>query len=80
MDRVSVRLAKALSAKLDAAAKSRRTSKAAVVRAALQAYLDKEELSAYDLVAHLAGCVEGGPGDLSTNPKYMEGFGRDSLD
>jgi hypothetical protein len=23
----------------------------------------------------LIGCVEGGPPDLSTNPKYMEGFG-----
>lgn len=23
----------------------------------------------------LIGCVEGGPADLSTNPKYMEGFG-----
>jgi hypothetical protein len=21
------------------------------------------------------GCLEGGPSDLSTNPKYMEGFG-----
>jgi hypothetical protein len=23
----------------------------------------------------LIGCLEGGPADLSTNPKYMEGFG-----
>ncbi len=23
------------------------------------------------------GCVKGGPSDLSTNPKYMEGFGED---
>jgi len=23
----------------------------------------------------LLGCVDGGPPDLSTNPKYMEGFG-----
>jgi hypothetical protein len=23
----------------------------------------------------LIGCVQGGPSDLSTNPKYMEGFG-----
>jgi hypothetical protein len=26
----------------------------------------------------LIGCVEGGPPDLSTNPKYMEGFGGSS--
>ena len=25
--------------------------------------------------AGLVGCLKGGPPDLSTNPKYMEGFG-----
>lgn len=28
-----------------------------------------------DGIEHLSGSVRG-PGDLSTNPKYMEGFGR----
>jgi Ribbon-helix-helix protein, copG family len=28
-----------------------------------------------ELVGHLAGCLDGGPPDLSTNKKYMEGFG-----
>ncbi|MEK7731766.1 MAG: CopG family transcriptional regulator [Planctomycetota bacterium] len=27
--------------------------------------------------AGLIGCLNGAPPDLSTNPKYMEGFGRD---
>lgn len=27
--------------------------------------------------AGLIGCLKGTPSDLSTNPKYMEGFGRD---
>jgi hypothetical protein len=31
--------------------------------------------TATELAGDLVGCVEG-PGDLSTNPKYMEGFGR----
>ncbi len=31
--------------------------------------------SALELAGDLVGSVEG-PGDLSTNPKYMEGFGR----
>ena len=26
------------------------------------------------------GCIKDGPSDLSTNPKYMEGFGRDNAD
>lgn len=32
-------------------------------------------LSALDLAGDLAGCLQG-PGDLSTNPKYLEGYGR----
>jgi hypothetical protein len=33
--------------------------------------------SAYELLneAGLIGCIEGGPTDVSSNPKYMEGFG-----
>ncbi len=33
--------------------------------------------SLYDRLAQdgLIGCLEGTPSDLSTNPKYMEGFG-----
>jgi hypothetical protein len=31
--------------------------------------------SALELAGDLVGCVEG-PGDLTTNPKYMEGYGR----
>lgn len=33
--------------------------------------------SFYDAATRLGliGCVQGGPADLSTNPKYMEGFG-----
>jgi hypothetical protein len=34
--------------------------------------------SAYDAGKHLAGVIEG-PGDLSTNPKYMEDFGKSSM-
>jgi hypothetical protein len=29
-----------------------------------------------EAAAELIGCLDG-PGDLSTNPKYFEGFGRD---
>ncbi len=31
----------------------------------------------YDRIKHLLGVFEG-PGDLSTNPKYMDGFGESS--
>ncbi len=35
----------------------------------------KRPLSALELAGPLAGCIKGGPKDLSTNPKYMDGFG-----
>jgi hypothetical protein len=31
--------------------------------------------SLYERIKHLAGVIDG-PGDLSTNPKHMEGYGR----
>ncbi len=37
-----------------------------------------EAESVYDaLRCRLLGCLTGGPGDLSTNPDYIEGFGAD---
>lgn len=36
----------------------------------------KEPISAYEAAKDFAGCVDGGPGDLSTNKKYLEGMGR----
>ncbi|MFB8791716.1 MAG: hypothetical protein U7123_23450 [Potamolinea sp.] len=35
----------------------------------------KEPISAYEAAKEFAGCVDGGPGDLSTNKKYLEGIG-----
>ena len=38
---------------------------------------DVADESFYDRASRLGliACVEGGPADLSTNPKYMEGIG-----
>jgi len=58
-----------------------------VVREALEEYVARrgngtglaEGETLYDRAqrADLIGCLKGAPEDLSTNPKYMEGFGRD---
>jgi len=37
----------------------------------------KSSKSALDIAGDLVGCVSSGISDLSTNPKHMEGFGRD---
>lgn len=47
---------------------------------ALQAYLQtkvtQKAVLVGDLVGHLAGYLNDLPSDLSTNPKYMESFGK----
>ncbi len=51
------------------------------MREALEDYLDRQSAgpTAYDLFkqAGVIGSVSGGPKDLSTNPKHLDGFGRD---
>ncbi len=79
MKTISLKVADNLLRKLERTARQRGQSKSAVIRAALEQYLNGERpearpLSALDLAGDLVGCVKG-PGDLSTNPKYMEGYG-----
>jgi metal-responsive CopG/Arc/MetJ family transcriptional regulator len=75
MKTLSLKLPPSLSVRLERAAKQRGQSKSEVVRAALEQFLNGERpLSALELAGDLVGCGEG-PGDLSTNPKHMEGFG-----
>jgi metal-responsive CopG/Arc/MetJ family transcriptional regulator len=81
MARLSVRIDPRLKARLEAAARARRVSPSVVVRDALQKHLAEPEPgeSALDLALRIGivGCIKGLPPDLSTNPKYMEGFGRE---
>jgi len=80
MKTLSLKLTENLLRKLERTARERGQSKSALMRAALEEYLNgvratPRPLSALELAGDLVGCGEG-PGDLSTNPKYMEGFGR----
>jgi hypothetical protein len=79
MRTLSLKLPRALSVKLDRAAKQRGQTKSAVARAALEQFLNGELAippgSLLEAVQPWIGCVQG-PGDLSTSPKYMEGFGK----
>jgi predicted DNA-binding protein len=82
MKTLSLKLPARLSARLERAAKKRGQSKSEIVRAAIEQFLNgvplappaTQTISALQLAGDLVGCVEG-PGDLSTNPTYMEGFG-----
>lgn len=81
MKTISLKLSDALDKRLERAAKRRKQTKASIVRAALEQFLNGaagetpvRAGSVLDLAGDLVGCVEG-PGDLSTNPKYMRGYG-----
>ncbi len=75
MKTLSLKLPASLSVKLDRAAKQCGQSKSEVVRKALEQFLKAERpMSARELAGDLVGAGEG-PEDLSTNPKYMRGFG-----
>ncbi len=78
MKTVSVKLPQTIDKKVQREAKKRGISKAALVQAALEAYLrpaERGRKTVGELIGHLAGSVAG-PGDLSCNPKYLEGLGK----
>ncbi len=79
MKTLSLKVSEELEAKLTRAARRRKISKSALVREAIEKEVDREPAplkgSVADLASDLIGCLEG-PGDLSYNPKHMEGYGR----
>ena len=78
--RITIRISESLVERLKKHAGIRRRSESALVREALESYLGEASTpgSAYHLAseAGLIGCVRRGPSDLSTNRKYLEGFGK----
>jgi predicted DNA-binding protein len=55
-------------------------SKSELVRRALVAYIgqmksSKPFVSALDQAGDLVGCFAGGPDDLASNPRHLDGFG-----
>jgi Arc/MetJ-type ribon-helix-helix transcriptional regulator len=76
---VSLKLPEALEMKLSAAARKRRQTKSALVREALERFLEEDRAasqgSCLDLASDLVGCVEG-PGDLSVNESHLLDYGK----
>ena len=79
MKTISLKLSESLDAKLNRLVKARKQTRSEIVREAIELMLNggepKHPVSMAELAGDLAGCLEG-PGDLSTNPKHMEGYGR----
>jgi len=79
MAALSLKIPDALDARLRAAAAKRGKSKSLIARAAIEAFVEKEDRglpgSCLDLAWDLKGRIEG-LGDLSFNKKRMQGFGK----
>jgi len=77
---LSLRISKSEGAALRRRARAERVSQGTLVRRALRAYGITPEAekakTGYDVVAHLVGACKGGPSDLSTNPRHLDGFGK----
>ena len=84
MSTLTLELNDSLFARLVTASKARNLPPAELARETLEHTLaamsplleEPNGPSAYDILKDTFGCVDSGLGDLSTNPKYMEGFGR----
>jgi hypothetical protein len=75
MRTVSFKLPADLDRMVSEVARQRRSTRSAVVRDALKALEQNPRPTVLDLAGDLIGAFEG-PGDLSTNPKYMADFGK----
>lgn len=80
MKTLSLKLPEILESQLDIFARKNGMSRSEIVRRALLQYFSSDEVSRpgsfLDLARDLAGSVEGGPSDISTNKDYMEGYGK----
>ncbi len=86
-DPLSIELPERLQDQLAAIVRATGKSESEVVRQALLEYCQRqsgsqsghETATCYDVAEQsgFLGCDDGGPDDLSVNPKHMEGFGRE---
>jgi len=72
---VSFKLPEDLDEALKDLARSRGTSRSAIVREALESFAKGKRRSVTSLAGKLVGSVEG-PADLATNGKHMSRYGR----
>lgn len=81
MKTLTIKIPAALDTALAQASERQQLSKSELVRRALTAYMGQTESqarapSALDIAGDLVGCFSGGPADLSSNPRHLDGFGQ----
>ncbi len=81
MNTLTVKLPEALELELARASRRERLTKSELVRRALVNYIAQGQakpafVSALQDAGDLTGCFAGGPTDLASNPRHMDGFGK----
>ena len=81
MTTLTVKIPEALERSIAIAARRERVTKSELVRRAMAKYVAQTDehrtfQSARDLAGDLIGSVRGGPVDLATSGKYMDGYGK----
>ncbi len=80
MNTLTIKIPDQLNQDIAVASAQEHLSKSELVRRAVAAYIQQKKaltpgLSALDRAGDLAGCFSGGPSDLSSNPRHLDGFG-----
>ena len=79
---LTLKLPRSLADELLRASEREQISKSELVRRAVAAYLARGERAAggqpslLDQADDLVGCFSGGPKDLASNPRHLDGFGK----
>ena len=81
MNTLTIKISTTLEQELLQATEQAHLSKSELVRRAIAAFIAQRKsetpfVSALDQAGDLVGCFSGGPVDLSSNPKHLEGFGK----
>jgi Arc/MetJ-type ribon-helix-helix transcriptional regulator len=80
MDTLTIKIPEDLAAAIEKAVQRTHLTKSELVRRALVAYTARQTggqfVSALEQAGDLVGCFKGGPRDLASNPRHMEGFGK----
>lgn len=81
MSTLTIKIPPQLEQEIVLASEREHLSKSELVRRALVAYISQRNAavptrSALEQAGDLVGCFSGGPSDLSSNPLYLDDFGR----
>lgn len=81
MGTLTIKISDDLERALERTSRRQKLTKSELARRALASYIGQQQtdpgfVSALDRAADLVGCFEGGPKDLASHARHMDGFGK----